>query len=164
MNVAGERAPFTNTNARGNFFGLNLHSDRALLHRAVYEGMAFANKHCLDAYTYPVSDIRLSGGGSKSPVWCQIFADICNAQISMPGGTEFGAKGVAWNAALAAGFFKDWKEASETFCQVERVYEPIPENVKIYADLYEVYKMIPEALAKPWEARTEFLKKNNFQG
>ncbi|MCI5595794.1 MAG: carbohydrate kinase [Lachnospiraceae bacterium] len=164
MNAAGERAPFTDTNARGNFFGLNLHSDRALMHRAVYEGMAFANKHCLDAYTYPVSDIRLSGGGSKSPVWCQIFADICNAPISMPGGTEFGAKGVAWNAALAAGYFKDWKEASDAFCQVERVYEPIPENVKIYADLYEVYKQIPAALAPAWEARTEFLAKNNFQG
>lgn len=31
MNAAGERAPFTNTNARGNFFGLNLHSDRHVL-------------------------------------------------------------------------------------------------------------------------------------
>ncbi|QCT72652.1 FGGY-family carbohydrate kinase [Eubacterium maltosivorans] len=164
MNAAGERAPFTNTNARGNFFGLNLHSDRHVMQRAVYEGMAFANKHCLDAYTYPVSDIRLSGGGSKSPVWCQIFADICNAPISLPGGTEFGAKGVAWNAALAAGYFGSWQEASEAFCKVERVYEPIAENVSIYADLYEVYKAIPYALFPAWEARTEFLKKHGFQG
>jgi sugar (pentulose or hexulose) kinase len=164
MNVAGEHAPFTNTNARGNFFGLNLMSDRHVLHRAVYEGMALAFKHCLDAYTYPVSDIRLSGGGSRSEVWCQIFADIFNATISLPGGTEFGAKGVAWNAALAAGHFKDWREAADAFCKVERVYEPNPEKVKIYADLYEVYKLIPYALFDSWQARIDFLKKNGFEG
>lgn len=164
MNAAGERAPFTNTNARGNIFGLNLRSDRQTLHRAVYEGMAFANKHCLDAYTYPVNDIRLSGGGTKSAVWCQIFADICNAPISLPGGTEFGAKGVAANAAFAAGIFSDLLETYDSFCKVERVYEPIKENVEIYADLYEVYKQIPYALFPAWEARTNFLKKHNFQG
>ncbi len=164
MNAAGERAPFTNTNARGNFFGLNMHSDRHTLHRAVYEGMAFANKHCLDAYTYPVSDIRLSGGGTKSPVWCQIFADICNAPISLPGGTEFGAKGVAANAAFAAGIFSDLTETFDTFCKVERVYEPIPENVRIYADVYEIYKEIPYALFPAWENRTKFLKKHGFKG
>lgn len=164
MNAAGERAPFTNTDARGNFFGLNLHSDRMVMLRAVYEGMAFANKHCLDAYTYPVSDIRLSGGGSKSAVWCQIFADICNATISLPGGTEFGAKGVAWNAAYAAGIFGSWKEACDAFCKVERVYEPNPANVAIYQDVYEIYKMIPGALFPSWAARTRFLSKHGFEG
>ena len=164
MNAAGERAPFTDTNARGNFFGLNMHTDRATMHRAVYEGMAFANKHCLDAYTYPVSDIRLSGGGTKSEVWCQIFADICNAPISLPGGTEFGAKGVAANAAYAAGLFDNLTETYDTFCEVERVYKPIPENVKIYQELYEIYKMIPEALFPAWDKRTHFLKNNGCEG
>lgn len=164
MNAAGERAPFTNTDARGNFFGLNMHSNRHVLHRAVYEGMAFANKHCLDAFTYPVSDIRLSGGGTKSEVWCQIFADVCNATISLPGGTEFGAKGVAANVAFAAGIFKTLEEAFDTFCAVERVYKPNPETVKIYADAYEIYKMIPYALFPAWEARAKFLKKHGFNG
>ncbi len=164
MNAAGERAPFTNTAARGNFFGLNLHSDRHVMLRAVYEGMAFSTRHCLDAFTYPVSDIRLSGGGSKSPVWCQIFADICNAPISLPSGTEFGAKGVAWNAALAIGYFKTWKEASDTFCKVNRVYEPDAKTAAIYADLYEVYKEVPFALFPAWDKRKAFLEKHGFQG
>lgn len=99
LNAAGERAPFTDINARGNFFGLNLHSNRMVMLKAVYEGMAFSNKHCLEAYTYPVHELRLSGGGSKSPVWCQIFADICNVPISLTTGIEFGAKGSAWTAA-----------------------------------------------------------------
>lgn len=164
MNPAGERAPFSNINARGNFFGLNLHCDRPTMLRAIYEGMAFSNKHCLDAYTYPVNDIRLSGGGTKSPVWCQIFADICNATISLPSGTEFGAKGISLIASYATGIYDSLKAASDAFCKVVRVYEPIPENAKIYADVYEIYKQIPFALFPAWQARTDFLKKNGFAG
>jgi sugar (pentulose or hexulose) kinase len=160
----GERAPFTNSSARGNYFGLSIHSDRQLMHRAVYEGMAFSNRHCLDAFTYPVSEIRLSGGGSKSPVWCQIFADICNAPISLPSGTEFGAKGVAWNAAWAAGYFDSWEQASDVFCKVTRVYEPDPKNVAIYDDLYHIYAAIPDALTPLWAERTQFLTKHGFNG
>lgn len=164
MNAAGERAPFTDTNARGNFFGLTQHSDRMVMLRAVYEGMAFSNKHCLDAYTYPVHDIRMSGGGTKSPVWCQIFADVCNANITLVNGTEYGAKGAAWNSLVATGYFKDHKEAANVFCKIDRVYKPIPENVAIYQDLYEVYKQIPAALKPAWEARSKFLSKHGFQG
>ena len=164
MNAAGERAPFTNTNARGNFFGLNMHTNRHTMQRAVYEGMAFSNKHCMDTYSYPVHDIRLSGGGAKSPVWCQIFADICNSPISLASGTEYGAKGAAWNALVALGHFKSHKEAADVFCKVDRVYEPNKNNVEIYKDLYEVYKQIPYALFPAWEARTKFLAKHGFQG
>jgi sugar (pentulose or hexulose) kinase len=164
MNPSGERAPFTNADARGNFFGLHLGTDRATMMRAVYEGVAFAYKHCIDAYTFPVKEIRLSGGGSKSPVWSQIFADICNTPISLPSGTEFGAKGAAWNAAWAIGLFGSWREACDAFCQVERVYTPIPENVKVYAELYEVYKQVPYALFDAWAARTRFLKNNSIEG
>jgi len=164
MNPGGERQPFSDKNARANFFGLTVHTDRYTMLRAVYEGVAFSNKHCLDAYSCEIDDVRLSGAGTQSPVWCQIFADICDKSISLPRGTEFGAKGAALIAAYAAGAFGSLKEATNAFCQVERVYEPIPENVKIYADLYEVYKQIPAALAPAWEARANFLLKHGFNG
>ncbi|WP_028708756.1 FGGY-family carbohydrate kinase [Propionicicella superfundia] len=164
MSAAGERAPFTNTNARGNFFGLNLHSDRNVLHRAVYEGMAFSNKHCLDAYTFPVKDVCLTGGGTNSPVWCQIFADVLDVPIKLMSGTEYGAKGAAWNAAWAAGIFPTHQAARDAFCRVDRVYTPIPENVAVYKDLYEVYKEIPYALFPAWKKRSEFLEKHGFEG
>lgn len=164
MNAAGERAPFTNTNARGNFFGLNLHSDRALLRRAIYEGMAFSNKHCLDAYTVPVKSICLTGGGTNSAVWCQIFADVVNVPIKLMSGTEYGAKGAAWTAAWATGMFKDYKAAVDSFCKVDRVYTPDPKNAAIYQELYEIYEEIPYALFPAWKHRMEFLEKNGFEG
>ncbi len=164
MNAAGERAPFTNTNARGNFFGLNLRSDRHVMQRAVYEGMAFSNRHCLDAYTFPVKDVCLTGGGTNSPVWCQIFADVLNVPIKRMVGREFGARGAAWNAAWAAGMFTSWREARDAFCHEGSVYVPNPDNVKIYEDLYEIYKEIPALLSPAWKHRTEFLSKHGFEG
>ena len=164
ISAAGERQPFTNKNARANFFGCNLYTSRYKMLRALYEGVAFSNKHCLDAYPCEITDIRLSGAGTASPVWCQIFADITNRRISLPSGTEFGAKGAAMMCAYAVGIFSTVKEASDNFCQVERVYDPIPENVEIYKEVYEIYKSIPEKLEGPWEKRAEFLKKYNFEG
>lgn len=164
MNAAGERAPFTNTSARGNFFGLNLHSDRAVMHRAIYEGMAFSNKHCLDAYTFPVTDVCLTGGGTASPVWCQIFADVLDVPVKLMSGTEYGAKGAAYTAAVAAGIFPDVVAARDAFCQVDRIYTPIPENVAIYRDLYQVYQQIPKALFPAWKARADFLRTHGFEG
>ncbi|MDR1213580.1 MAG: carbohydrate kinase [Propionibacteriaceae bacterium] len=164
MNAAGERAPFTDTAARGNFFGLSTRANRYAMLRAVYEGMAFSNKHCVDEYALAPVDIRLSGGGAKSPVWCQIFADIFNLPVSLVSGTEYGAKGGAWMAALSAGCFASQEEAVASFCQVDKVYQPIPENVAVYQELYPVYTAIPYALMDAWHARSAALKRLGIEG
>ncbi|MGA9112653.1 MAG: FGGY-family carbohydrate kinase [Candidatus Dormiibacterota bacterium] len=157
--ATGERAPFHDPNAKVNFFGIGLHSDRYHMLRAIYEGIAFSNKHCLDAYVVKVTDVRLSGGGSKSPVWSQIFADAFNMTVSIPSGSELGAKGAAWNAAFAVGLFPSREEAVREFCQVERVYEPSPRAAAQYAELYELYKDIVPRLSEPWAARARFLER-----
>ncbi len=164
LSPTGEMAPFTNTAARAQFIGLLPHDTRYVMLRAIYEGVALAFRHCLDAYSFPISEIRLSGGGSKSAVWCQIFADVCNAPISLASGTEFGVKGVAWNAAWAAGAFETQQEACDAFCAVDRVYTPNPAAVEQYADLYEVYKAIPPAMFDIWDKRMAFLKKYGYEG
>jgi sugar (pentulose or hexulose) kinase len=103
--------------------------------------------------------VRLSGGGSKSPVWSQIFADAFNMTVSIPSGSELGAKGAAWNAAYAVGLFPSREEAVREFCQVERVYEPSPRAAAQYAELYELYKDIVPRLSEPWAARARFLER-----
>jgi sugar (pentulose or hexulose) kinase len=157
MSAAGERAPFTKTSAKANFFGLDLRSDRHVLLRAIYEGIALANKHCLDAFPTAIRDIRLSGGGSKSAGWCQIFADVFNETIRIPSGTELGAKGAAWNAAFALGLFKTRQEAIDSFCRVERVYEPNLHRAEIYSEVYEIYKQLIPNMFEAWDARASFL-------
>lgn len=157
ISAAGERAPFTKTNAKANFFGLGLQSDRHTLLRSIYEGIALANKHCLDAFPTDIRDIRLSGGGSKSAVWCQIFADVFNATIRIPSGSELGAKGAAWNAAFALGIFKTRQEAVDSFCRIDRTYEPNPKRAEIYSEVYGIYKQLIPNMFDAWDARASFL-------
>ena len=159
MSPTGERAPFTKTTAKASFFGLGFHSDRYVLLRAIYEGIAFSNKHCLDVYPVQINDVRLSGGGAKSPVWCQIFADILNSTIRIPSGSELGCKGSAWNAAFAIGLFKTREAAVDSFCNVERTYEPNPVAVAKYAEVYEIYKGLVPHHFDAWDARAKSLAK-----
>ena len=81
--LTGERTPHPDPAARGAFVGLTIHHGRPHLTRAVLEGVAFGLRDSLEltrSLGVPVSGpIRATGGGSKSPFWRQILADVLEA-------------------------------------------------------------------------------------
>jgi len=89
----GERGPFVKPSARASFSGLNLNHTGKHLLRAVYEGVAYATLDCYRNMPVDPATVFLSGGGAKSPVWCQIVADCLGKTVSVPEGSQFGAKG-----------------------------------------------------------------------
>ena len=163
LSYGGEYHPFDDLNARANFFGLNPGTDRATMLRAVYEGMAFATKHCMDAMN-SVDTIFISGGGAKSDVWCQIFSDICNASIMRTQGTEFGIKGTAVLVAHAIGAYPTIEAAAAAMCKPSKVITPIAENVAVYAKFYELYKDVIEAMHPLWAKRKAILDQCGMEG
>ncbi len=71
--LSGERTPNPDPLARGAFIGLTLRHSRAHLTRAVLEGVAFGLK---DSFTLiqnaglgTITQVRASGGGTKSTLW-----------------------------------------------------------------------------------------------
>src|SRR5690606_37349853 len=77
--LAGERTPHADPDARGCFIGLTLKHSRGHLARSVMEGVAYAMRDSLSIIQemgIPVRQIRASGGGSRSPLWRQIQADV----------------------------------------------------------------------------------------
>ncbi len=77
--LMGERSPYWNPLARGAYIGLAMPHTRADLARAALEGVAFNLRLILDCLRAQVSDIdamRFIGGGSRSPLWRQILADV----------------------------------------------------------------------------------------
>ena len=84
--LSGERSPHPDPLARGAFVGLTLGHDRRHLTRAVLEGVAFGLRDGLDlmiaAGMPPPDQIRASGGGTASPLWRQILADVLGAEIA----------------------------------------------------------------------------------
>ncbi|MEP6776218.1 MAG: FGGY-family carbohydrate kinase [Chloroflexota bacterium] len=153
INRSGVIAPFFNLDASANFFGLRTNSTHADMLRAVYEGVGLAVYDCFAAIPRPVESLRLTGGGARSAVWCQIVADCMNTICEVPGGEETTAKGVAMLAGVAVGLYADYRDAVNKTVQVERVYTPIPENVVKYKRLYPLFRKIREDLEASWHLR-----------
>ena len=82
--LTGERTPHNNPNARGVFFGLHLGHEKGHLARAVMEGVCFALRDSLELMldlNTPVKYVRTIGGGTRTPIWRQIQADVFNLPV-----------------------------------------------------------------------------------
>lgn len=151
--LQGERAPFVKPEARGVFFGLGDWHTRAHMLRAVYEGVALSTRHNIDAMIKKarMDTIYVSGGGSKSPVWCQVIADCTGSKVRVPAGADAGSRGAAINAGVAVGAFKDHGEGVRRMVNVSREHEPEQTNIPRYDQLYDLYLNLIQAVWPIWE-------------
>lgn len=157
INTTGVAAPFRNAAARAQFFGIEITHTRKNLLRAVYEGLAFAMRELYDSIPIETQEVIVTGGGARSPFWCQMFADCTGRRMIVPEGEEFGGKGVAVLAGLGTGVYKDFSEARERTFRVSRSYEPNLVNKAQYDQVYSLYKNIYLALQDQWWQRQNLL-------
>ena len=78
------------------------------------EGVTYSMRDSLEIIEglgVPVRQIRASGGGSRSPLWRQIQADVFGRKVVTINSEEGAAYGVALLAAVGAGAFKNIEEA-----------------------------------------------------
>jgi erythritol kinase (D-erythritol 1-phosphate-forming) len=153
----GERGPFVKPTARASFTGLNMnHSVRHLL-RSVYEGVAFATLDCYRNMPIDPETVYLSGGGANSPAWRQIVADCLGKPVSVPEGSQFGAKGAALNLGVAVGMYRDARDAVDRAVRMALVCRPDARNAKLYRELYPVYRKTAELQMDLWDMRARIL-------
>lgn len=135
------------------FVGLTTFHDKASMLRAIYEGVGYSHKTHIDrllSSRKPPKAIRMAGGAVNSKVWVQMFADILGFPIETVEAKELGALGCGMAAAIAAGIYKDYKEAAEHMVHVTGVVEPNPEMTAIYQKKYEKYRAVSAALDTVW--------------
>lgn len=141
--LTGERTPHPDPLARGAFIGLTTRHTRGHMTRAVLEGVAFGLKDSftlIDNVGLPEKyEVRISGGGAKSPIWQQIIADIFAAPLVNVNTPEAGAFGAALLAATGTGTFESVQAACEATIQTGESVQPST-NVDAYKDLYSVYR------------------------
>ncbi len=123
--LSGERTPHNDPAAQGVFLGLVHGTDRAALVYSVIEGVAFGLADGIDALRAAgtsIGTLSLVGGGSRSPYWAQLIADLVQVRLQTHAGGETGAAlGAARLGHLACG----GQEAS--VCSrppVSRTFEP----------------------------------------
>jgi len=135
----GERTPVEDRFVRGGFHNLSLSATRDDLVRAVFEGVALNARWLLGAVerftSRRLEPIRFIGGGARSEVWCQIFADVLGRtidQVADP--VNANTRGAAILAAVALGEL--------TFDQIPdqvavvRSYPPDPALRELYDTLF----------------------------
>ena len=139
----GERTPIWDESASGLFMGLSLTHTRGHLYRAILESSAFALR---DIITSMVGETRvervyLTGGGAKSPLWRQIFADVTGLTVLSPVNPLEAPMGDALMAGLATGVI-DRPEHIATWTEMGAPVVPNAENHARYTRLFEVYHAI----------------------
>ncbi|HET6381374.1 MAG TPA: xylulokinase [candidate division Zixibacteria bacterium] len=147
--LTGERSPHPDPDARGAFIGLDVRHQRAHLTRAVMEGVAYGLRDGLELMVASgiarPERVRASGGGTVSPVWRQILADVLGARIETVGTAEGAAYGAALLAAVGAGWFSSVDEACARVISTRVVAEPGPDAPR-YEDGYALYRDLYPAL------------------
>ncbi len=149
--LAGERAPFRDANARGVFFGLTRSTRRQDLYRAVLEGVAFSMRAIRDSMPPSArgnadSELGMVGGGARSVLWAQIFADVFNCRVQVladPG--NVGARGAALIAGKALGWYSSYVPGPDFF-PIQATLVPEPAVVECYDRLFEVFRTLYPAL------------------
>lgn len=144
--LSGERTPYPDPLARGAFIGLTLRHTRAHMTRAVLEGVSYGLK---DSFTLiqsaglgKITQIRASGGGTKSELWRKILASVMDAELVTVNTTEGGAYGAALLAGVGAKSWKDVKTACKECIKVTGSTKPDSGLVKAYQKGYLVYQSL----------------------
>jgi xylulokinase len=141
--LMGERAPILDPQARGVLFGVTARTDRAMVIRAIMEGVAYSLRDSLEIMrqemNIPVHEARASGGGARSQLWRQIQADVFGMEMSLLHVSEGPAYGAALLASVGAGIYSSVPEACAATIRVVERLEPGPDRA-VYERLYPVYR------------------------
>ena len=141
----GERTPVDNTAIRGGLHNISMTTTVDHIIRAFLEGVAlnsrWAFKYVEKFIGRNMDELNMIGGGAKSNVWCQIFADVLNRTIrQVKDPMQSNARGAAFIASVALGHiaFDDIPD----FIQYTNIYKPDPANRKIYDELFNEFLSI----------------------
>lgn len=147
--LMGERSPHNDVDARGAFIGLRPTTTRLQMTLAVMEGVAFALRDCVEIAKKcgtPVASTRICGGGAKSPLWCKIISEVMGLPVEIPATQEGPAYGGAMLAMVAAGKYKDVREAADRLVKITNTIEPDPKKVNSYDKRYALFTELYPAL------------------
>jgi ribulokinase len=139
----GNRTPHTDSTARGAIWGLSLQSGRAQIFRALMEGIAYGFEDILQTlrtHGFHVERIIASGGATHSPLFMQIYADVCGQPLQITREPEASLLGSAVVAAVGAGLYPDLPTAAQQMVAIEQQFTPDPQRHAEYAFFVRQYQ------------------------
>jgi len=140
--------------ARGAWVGLSSSTGEDELLGAVVEGICLEHRRHIERLQAAMPTrlpVRLSGGATKSEVWCQRFADVLGVPVHISPVSELGSVCAAAQAGVGVGAFPDVAQGVGTLNPSWRLFEPDPATADFVQARYERYRQVAGVLGQlPW--------------
>lgn len=151
LSAAGERAPFLEPKARGSFHGLSFNTSPSRIAHALYEGLAFVIRECLERTAHPaLQSVSVAGGGARSDFWCQMIADATGRKVIRPAGNELGARGAFLWALKTTGNMDQVKKVSLGIETGTSTFTPRTSEYDLFSSRYRTWLVLRESSSPQW--------------
>lgn len=157
----GERTPIWDEKATGVLFGLTLSHTKAHIYRAILESVAYSLRHIMETMTddtISIDKIVLAGGGARSPIWREIFADVTGIPVCTPVQKIEAPLGDAFMAAVGSGHIKSY----DIMADWAAMSPPVMPNAKRhmeYGKYFALYKELYVNLKETMSKRADMLRR-----
>lgn len=152
----GNRTPYSDSSARGMFWGLSLATTAADMARALFEGVAYGAAHCIlemQAAGFGIRKLHACGGMTASDFWMQLHADVTGLPIYvMEDHGVPGCLGDVMIAGVGIGLFEGYEAAAEKLTAVRKIYYPDPEA-------HEKYRFYLDRYRETWPSMRDIVRK-----
>jgi len=155
--LSGERNPQIGNAASGVFFGLRGYHTRGHIVRAAMEGVCFALRIVYDALRendVSPREIRIGGGGSRSPLWMQTMANVLRVPLQVSHVDEPALVGSAILGYTALGVYTDVGQATQAMVRTGKQYVPQEDAVAAYEKKYRFFRRLMRDLAEAFAEHT----------
>jgi xylulokinase len=146
--LAGATAPVPDGRARGVFAGLSLASRPEDLTRAVHEGVALELRWLVDRMRRSIpepTEVRFTGGGSRSDAWSQILADVLAIPVARIVEPNPGVRGAAAYALAAIGREPGVLAAAARLDPPRDVFVPRSDYGNLYDEAVGTYALVRQS-------------------
>jgi xylulokinase len=147
--LMGERSPINDVHARGTLIGMTMSTTRADIVQAVMEGVAFAIRDSFEvakSLGLSIPRSNLCGGGSKSPLWRRICANVLGIPLDTVKLEQGPGYGAALLAMVGCGEFSCVEDAASALVSVCATTEPEDALTARYEQQYQRFRRIYPAL------------------
>lgn len=118
------------------FIGFDGRHKRAHMYRSILESIAMTMKIAFDNMFHELKEtptqLIVSGGGSNSPLFMQIFSDVFGIPSVRNVNNNAAGLGAAINVAVGLGIYPNYDIAIENMVQIKDSFQPNLENTKLY--------------------------------
>jgi len=155
----GNRTILVDQRLTGLLLGQTLHTKPQEIYRALIEATAFGALTIInrfEEYGVKINEVVNCGGiAEKNALLMQIYADVTGREMKISRSAQTCALGSAIAAAVVGGIYKNFADAQSAMCGIKQTsFKPIPENHKVYQQLYKLYKQLHDGFGLPDKAQS----------